>query len=184
MHSLLLGLGLSRTPPCYSTMSPSGLDVLVRPSFGTIVRWDLIGVRFPEIRTLCIVWFAVFWIALFVPLMLGFGPGGVIAGVEISWTGINGRLTQYFLCRITCCRLSVVDVRSIHARRRCICHLDIHRHDGNDVPSNNPPSSDHCVCNYSDSRSSAGRSWVTTETYWFRKDISDSRLPCKCKNCF
>ncbi|KIM83567.1 hypothetical protein PILCRDRAFT_819207 [Piloderma croceum F 1598] len=34
----------------------------------------------PEIQILCLVWFIVFWVVLFIPLLMGFGPAGVLAG--------------------------------------------------------------------------------------------------------
>ncbi|KAB5593741.1 Transmembrane protein [Ceratobasidium theobromae] len=36
--------------------------------------------NFADVRNVLIVWFVVFWICLFIPLLLGFGPAGVIAG--------------------------------------------------------------------------------------------------------
>ncbi|KAG8697609.1 hypothetical protein FRC08_006418 [Ceratobasidium sp. 394] len=39
----------------------------------------------PHVRNLLIVWFIVFWVVLFVPLILGFGPAGVLAGSLAAW---------------------------------------------------------------------------------------------------
>jgi len=49
----------------------------------------------PHIRDLLIVWFVVFWIALFIPLLLGFGPAGVLAGSAAAWfqSAIYGAFT-------------------------------------------------------------------------------------------
>lgn len=33
-----------------------------------------------EIQVLCVVWFIVFWVVLAIPLLMGFGPAGVLAG--------------------------------------------------------------------------------------------------------
>ncbi|CAE6509428.1 unnamed protein product [Rhizoctonia solani] len=39
----------------------------------------------PDVRNALIVWFIVFWICLFIPLVLGFGPVGVIGGSLAAW---------------------------------------------------------------------------------------------------
>ncbi|KAF8602221.1 hypothetical protein BDV93DRAFT_218155 [Ceratobasidium sp. AG-I] len=49
----------------------------------------------PHVRNVLIVWFIVFWIALFIPLTLGFGPKGVLAGSGAAWfqSAIYGAFT-------------------------------------------------------------------------------------------
>ncbi|CAE7233701.1 unnamed protein product [Rhizoctonia solani] len=39
----------------------------------------------PGVRNALIVWFVVFWICLLIPLALGFGPRGVVAGSLAAW---------------------------------------------------------------------------------------------------
>ncbi|KAG8779011.1 hypothetical protein FRC12_024694 [Ceratobasidium sp. 428] len=39
----------------------------------------------PHIRNLLIIWFIVFWVVLFIPLILGFGPAGILAGSLAAW---------------------------------------------------------------------------------------------------
>jgi len=38
-----------------------------------------------HVRKLLLVWFIVFWVVLFIPLILGFGPKGVLAGSAAAW---------------------------------------------------------------------------------------------------
>ncbi|CAE6513488.1 unnamed protein product [Rhizoctonia solani] len=48
-----------------------------------------------DVRNALVVWFVVFWICIFIPLIFGFGPAGIIGGSLAAWfqSAIYGAFT-------------------------------------------------------------------------------------------
>jgi hypothetical protein len=81
-----------------------------------------------EIQILCLVWFIVFWVVLFIPLLMGFGPAGVLAGELLAqastmanWLTVRKRFDGS--------RFPIMDVWRIHSRGRSLCRANVYRHD-------------------------------------------------------